>query len=511
MSGVHRSDFLIGVDVGTSRVKAVALDQAGSVVTSAELPTPWARDGDGTAMDPATLGDVVLAVVGEAASPLPSPVAGIGVTGMAEAGVLTDGVGRPLAPIRAWHDRRADLTTLRAAVGEAAFRAATGMRLDAQPSLAKILQLRHDYPRSAAAVRFDSVPEWAVRCLGGTPGSELSLASRTGLLDVVSARPWQAAIDLLGADLLGEPRVAATPEGTVRGGGLPAHVQGAVLAVGGHDHQCAAFAAGAARDATLFDSLGTAEALLQFTRGPVDASAVADVARGPETMTIGLTVVEGHYCVMAGLRTGMKLETVASALGAADRRQRATLADAALAILLESGLAEQSSPTSVAEAAAELVPDGVRLTLRDGVTPAHVWAATILACVDEAGPALDRIRAVVGAPIHRMAAGGWTHDVSLWEAKRRQLPGVVRTAVVEAGAAGAAYLAGVAAESAPAGRRPGRRAVGRHGIRLSRCPPIHAHARRAPGDRRQRILRYVRPAADQLVGVHPTPREEVSP
>ena len=445
MSGSDRNAFLIGVDVGTTRIKAVAFDQVGTAVTAAELRTPWRRDGDGSAMDPEELRDLVLAVVAETAAPLPAPVAGIGVTGMAEAGVLMDRTGRPLAPIRAWHDQRADVATLRAAIGEDAFHAATGVRLDTQPSLAKILQLRQDYPQSAAAVRFDSVPEWAVRCLGGTPGSELSLASRTGLLDVVSARPWQAAIDLLGVDLLGEPRVAGTSEGTVTGAGLPAQVQGAVLAIGGHDHQCAAFAAGAARHATLFDSLGTAEALLQFMRGPVESSLVADVARSPGTMTIGLTVVEGHYCVMAGLRTGMKLETVASALGAADRRQRSHLGESALALL------RASSPTEGlclpgAEAAADLVPDGVRVTLREGVTPAHVWAATIVACVDEARPALDRIRAVAGPPVQAMAAGGWTHDPSLWEAKRRQLPGVIRTAVVEAGAAGAAYLAGVAAE-----------------------------------------------------------------
>jgi sugar (pentulose or hexulose) kinase len=437
VSGPRDNPYLIGLDVGTSRVKAVAFDRAGAVVTSAELPTPWQQDGGGTSMDAGELRDVVLTVVGRSAAELPSPVAGIGVTGMGEAGVLMDGRGRPLAPIRAWHDRRADVATVRAATGEDAFHAAAGLRLDSLPSLPKILQLRRDHPGCAAAVRFDSVPEWAVRCLGGTPDSELSLASRTGLLDVVTARPWPPAVALLGVDLLGEPRVAGTPQGTATAGGLPTQVRGAVLVVGGHDHQCAAFAAGAARDATLFDSLGTAEALLQFRIGPVDRRLVAEVAGGPGTMTFGLTVVGGHYCLMAALRTGMKLEMVASALGSLDRRQRAELADAGLAVLRERD--------GVPEADAELLPDGVRLTLRAGADPGRIWAATVLACVEEATPALERIRAVVGAPSRVVASGGWSHDACLWEAKRRQLPGVVRTAVPEAGAAGAAYLAGSAA------------------------------------------------------------------
>jgi sugar (pentulose or hexulose) kinase len=338
---------------------------------------------------------------------------------------------------------------VRAATGEDAFHAAAGLQLDSLPSLPKILQLRRDYPGCACAVRFDSVPEWAVRCLGGTPDSELSLASRTGLLDVVTARPWPAAVALLGVDLLGEPRVAGTPQGTVTAGGLPAQVRGAVLAVGGHDHQCAAFAAGAARNATLFDSLGTAEALLQFTSGPVDPRLVAAVAGGPGTMTMGLTVVEGHYCLMAALRTGMKLEIVASALGSVDRRQRAELADAGLAVLRRRDGGEGLT-AAVPEPDAELLPDGVRLTLRAGADPGRIWAATVLACVEEARPALERIRAVVGAPSRVVASGGWSHDACLWDAKSRQLPGVVRTAVPEAGAAGAAYLAGSAAGLLPA-------------------------------------------------------------
>ena len=195
---------LVGLDVGTTRVKAVAYTPDGAPLAVAERATPWLRSPEGVEMDADELTTVVRAVVAEACAGLPR-VSGIGVTGMGEAGVLTGpDDARPLAPVRAWHDLRADVETIRIAYGEKEFRSATGMELDPQPSLPKILLLRRERPAAAAARRFWSVPEWAVRCLGGRPGSEWSLASRTGLLDVTAGTAWPGAIDLLGTDLLGE-------------------------------------------------------------------------------------------------------------------------------------------------------------------------------------------------------------------------------------------------------------------------------------------------------------------
>lgn len=458
----HPAPYTVGLDVGTTRVKAVTFDATGAVVAHAERPTPWRRDDAGIEMDAVELADVVRAVVGEAAATVPQ-VVGVGTTGMGESGVLTGADGVPLAPVRAWHDQRADVAAVRAAVGDTEFAGAVGMTLDAQPSLPKILRLRTEYPGCAAATRFYSVPEWAVAALGGTPGSELSLASRTGLLDVTTGRAWSAAVDLLGVDLLGEPRPAGVPEGRVRvggrrvdgrvrvdgratdGPGLPASLDGAVLAVGGHDHQTAALAAGAARDGALFDSLGTAEALLQFTTGPTSPAVVASLVEDAEGLglriTAGLTVVRGHYCVMAGLRTGFGLERVAAALGARTREERARLAADALAVL--------DDPTARVAAldavGVEPTDDGVRLVLRGDAGPAQVWAATVDRLVEASNASIARMRTAAGEHTSVLAAGGWLANEAVLAAKRRQFPGLVVTTVTEAGAAGAAYLAGVAA------------------------------------------------------------------
>jgi sugar (pentulose or hexulose) kinase len=405
---------LIGLDVGTTRVKAVGFDLHGTVVSAAELPTPWQRGPDGVEMFATQLAAVVRAVVTQASSPL-KRVAGIGVTGMGEAGVLTAAPDAPaggaadpdqaLAPIRAWHDGRGDLEAIRRTVGTETFQRATGMPLTPQPSLPKILQLRLDYPKTLAAQRFWSVPEWAVLLLGGWPGSELSLASRTGLLDVLAGRPWSGAVGLLGADLLGQPQPAGTPCGHARALDGAPQLSGAVLVVGGHDHQCAALAAGAVHDGTLFDSLGTAEALLRFTGESLDPATIGELTAAG--LTVGRTVVTGRLCVLAGLMTGMQLEQQATALGATDRERRRALA----------GRAD--------------------------------WASAVERIVDGARPALAAIRAATGEHTAVLAAGGWLQDGQVLAAKRRQLPGLVLTSVIEAGAAGAAYLAGVAAGLLP--------------------------------------------------------------
>jgi sugar (pentulose or hexulose) kinase len=147
----------MGVDVGTTRIKAVVVDRDGGTVASASRPTPWRYDGAGTEMDAAQLAAVAREVTGRAgedavvALGAGTRIAAIGVTGMGEAGVLTAQDGRPLAPIRAWHDGRGDVDRVRAEIGDAAFRRAVGMPLNAQPSLPKILTLQHEMPESLAA------------------------------------------------------------------------------------------------------------------------------------------------------------------------------------------------------------------------------------------------------------------------------------------------------------------------------------------------------------------------
>jgi sugar (pentulose or hexulose) kinase len=430
--------LFVGVDVGTTRVKAIAVDSQGSVYGGSERPMAWRGGGGRAEVDPMTLVQLAQTVAAEAANAAaPSlvdrdhRVLAIGVTGMAETGVLVDGKDQPLAPAIAWHDPRGDVDTIAKELGAETFRTVTGLPLTTMPSLAKLLWLHRNRPETKLGVRFYSVGEWVVRRLGGAPVAELSLVSRTGLFDVAAMRPWDAAFGLLGSPLLlGEPVVAGTPAGHATGDDMPAVLRGAVLTVAGHDHQVAAYGVGAATDGALFDSLGTAEALVRSVRAPLPEHRVE--ALTSQRMSVGWGVVDGHLCILAGLPTGLTLNRIATTLGANTSGERMALGEQAVAT-------PGKHPTL---RLVDLQDEQFGIAgITDGITPALLWRTAVDGLTAESERILTRIETVVGPYQRVVVAGGWLHNPALFAAKQRQYGAMGTTAIAEPGAYGAALLA----------------------------------------------------------------------
>jgi len=182
------TDLHLGIDVGTTRLKAVAVDDRGRVRGEAERVMPWRRADGHADIDPATLADLAVRVAVEAVVAEHPRVRAIGVTGMAETGVLVDGRDQPLAPAIAWYDPRGDAHTIARELAD--FGVVTGLPTGVLPSLAKLLWLRRTSPATARAARFHSVAEWVVRRLGGDPVTELVRVARllAGLAGRVGGR-----------------------------------------------------------------------------------------------------------------------------------------------------------------------------------------------------------------------------------------------------------------------------------------------------------------------------------
>lgn len=428
------SGVVVGVDIGTTRVKALAVDLTGAVRGEAERRTPWHHDGQRVEADPVALSTLGLTVAAEVASTVEGHVLGVGVTGMAETGVLVDAHDRPLAPAIAWHDARGDLETIDRQIGRAEFQATTGLPLSPLPSLGKLLWLRRHVSDTKSAARFYSVGEWVVRRLGGAAVAELSLASRTGLLDLARARPWDAAFGLLGCPpLLGEPVVAGTPVGTAHGPDVPAALQGAVLTVAGHDHQTASYGVGAATDGALFDSLGTAEGLVRTIRAPLPAERVGELAA--QGMSVGWGVIADHLCVLAGLPTGLTLDRVAGMVGATSPAERHRLGEQAA-----------EAAEGVGPCLTDLRYEKFGITgITDGITPAGLWRSVVDDLAVRSAQTVAMMDAVAGRHSRVVVGGGWLHNPAVLAAKQRQYPDMRVTHLAEPGAYGAALLAAGAA------------------------------------------------------------------
>jgi sugar (pentulose or hexulose) kinase len=254
------------------------------------------------------------------------------------------------------------------------------------------------------------------------------------MLDVTRREPWPGAVELVG-DLLPATRIwAGDPAGTAAGDAVPAILRGARLTVAGLDHQAAVLISGAARDGALFDSMGTAEALIRTVAGTLSLDQVEWLT--DQDIDVDWSVLPDHQILLAARLTGLSLERVSAMLGVTDRDARRALGEAALAV--ERGA---DSPRLL-----EVGNDGLTLGgVTDGITPALTWRCVVEDLTERAGVALEQMIAVAGPHTSSVLAGGWTRNPMVADVKTRQLGAPRFVDLQEPGALGAAFLGGVAA------------------------------------------------------------------
>ncbi|MFE7133649.1 FGGY family carbohydrate kinase [Streptomyces sp. NPDC057638] len=97
----------LGIDVGTSVVKAAAFDPQGQPLHLAARPLTLHLDDGRVEQDMDEVHDAVLAVLAEVRAGLSAPVVLAGLTGQGDGVWLVDGVGRPVRAAISWMDGRA--------------------------------------------------------------------------------------------------------------------------------------------------------------------------------------------------------------------------------------------------------------------------------------------------------------------------------------------------------------------------------------------------------------------
>lgn len=146
------TSLLLGIDVGTTGLKAVLCEPDGMILgqASQEYPTAYPRP-NWAEQDPEAwwraAGAILPKIIAEAGAD-PRAIVGVGVSGQAPSLAPVDSRAAPLRPALLWLDRRseAECAWLCARVGEAAIAATNGGRIDPYYLAPKWLWLRDHEP-----------------------------------------------------------------------------------------------------------------------------------------------------------------------------------------------------------------------------------------------------------------------------------------------------------------------------------------------------------------------------
>jgi xylulokinase len=244
---------VLGLDIGTTAVKAIALDEGGriaataSVVHDGSTPRPGWAEGD-----PEAWWANAVEAVGRIGAAVPlDAIAMVGVSGMVPALICLDADGRVLRPSIQQNDARAaaEIVELRARLPAADFLAATGQPISQQLILPRLAWLRRYEPDVYRRIRrILGSYDLATHRLTGEWSLEQNWALESGFWDARRGAWYAPAF-----------AVTETPEWWLAPVREPQHVVGAVTAgaaaatglragtpviAGSADHVAAALAAG---------------------------------------------------------------------------------------------------------------------------------------------------------------------------------------------------------------------------------------------------------------------------
>jgi xylulokinase len=265
-------ELLLGIDLGSSGVKAVLLSVERGIVASLSHDVSLFSDHPGWAeADPMEWWEAVCTLVPSLlarANATSDDVVGVAVTGMVPAVVVLDEKDRPLRRALLQNDARAtnEIREIRETLGDFDLLTLTGSILSQQSLAPTVLWLsRHEPELWAKAKTLLGSYDWLALALGAQPHVEENWALESGLYDMdfqpisqvqdATGVAWPALLDVkTSGTVVGEVSVVAS-----RSTGLKA---GTPLIVGGADHVISACGAGLVNQGDCLIKLGGAGDIL---------------------------------------------------------------------------------------------------------------------------------------------------------------------------------------------------------------------------------------------------------
>ncbi len=430
---------LVGIDVGTSATKGVAIDPDGSVLATAEASYPLSTPRPGWAeQDPADWWQATQAVLAQLRRATGAP-AGIGLSGQMHGLVALDASKRVLRPAILWNDQRTgvECEQIEATLGLQQLIAMTGNRALPGFTAPKLLWLRGHEPDVYGRIASVALPKDYVRLqLCGEHATDLSDASGTLLLDVARRRWSEDVIDALELSRDWLPSTLESP--TVSG----VTDDGVPVAAGGGDQAAGALGVGVDRPGPVSVALGTSGVVF---------AALAGFAADPQARVHAFChAVPGAWHAM-----GVMLSAAGSLRWVRDAIAPGVPYDELIALAAAWPAGTEGLvflPYLAGERTPHADPDARGAFV--GLSVRHDRGALVRAVLEGVAfglrDSLDLIASLGGAPaLGRVSGGGSRSDLWLQiVASVLELP-LERVAVDEGAAFGAAILAGVAAGTWP--------------------------------------------------------------
>jgi xylulokinase len=438
---------LLGLDVGTTGARCVAIDETGLMLAeaTAEYPLHSPRPG-WSEQNPEDWWEASRTAIGRVAEKVGPNVAGIGLSGQMHGAVFLDGSDAVIRPALLWNDQRTQkqCDEITRSVG-----AKELIRIAGNPALTgfqapKLLWLREEEPQAYARVHRLLLPKDYIRLrLTGQAATDASDASGTLLLDLGS-RDWSD--EILGALEIPRKWLADVFEGPEATGDVLASLAGDLglrpgipVAAGGGDNAAAAVGNGVITGGLASCSIGTSGVLFAHS----DALSVDPSGR----LHAFCHAVPGCYHMMGvSLSAGGSLRWWRDILGNATYEEMGRLA----------GQAPPGSeglvfvPYLTGERSPHLDPlaRGTFFGLSSRHSTAHMTRAVMEGVAFSLRDSLELMKQLGAAPTQVRATGGGARS-NLW----RQILAdvfdcrIVRTVFDQGPAFGAALLASVAAGS----------------------------------------------------------------
>jgi len=260
--------YLVGIDISTTAVKAILIDSRGGVVGSASTPLALSTPRPGwSEQDPSDWWSATVASIRallDRSGFSSKSIVSLGLTGQMHGAIFLDARGEVIRPAILWNDARsatqcAEITDL---IGEDRLREITGNPALVGFQAPKILWLREHEPENFAKVRHILLPKDYIRYrLSNELATDTSDAAGTLLLDLAQ-RDWSGEIlSKLSIPREWLPDVHEGPEITGRLSTEAAQLTGLStripIVAGAGDNAAAAIGSGVVQEGTGLLSLGT--------------------------------------------------------------------------------------------------------------------------------------------------------------------------------------------------------------------------------------------------------------